>query len=130
MIRATQQIAQIRNGKWKEFNRHGVLIAEGVYVDNAKHGTWIEYYDHTGTKMIQEDYRYGVQHGRFTSYHPNGRIFSQGQFVNGLREGYFNVYDEQGNNTRTLYFINNVQIKDTINATGNNENERQRKCPG
>ena len=102
----------IKNGKWKEFNKHAVLIAEGVYINNKKHGIWREYYDHTGTLMIEENYRHGIQHGRYASFHPNGRLWSEGNFANGLREGFFRVYDENGKNIKTLLFINNNQIED------------------
>ena len=107
----------IKNGKWKEFNKRAVLIAEGVYINNLKHGVWREYYDHTGTIMIEENYKNGIQHGRYASYHPNGQIWSEGNFHNGLREGYFRVYDEHGNNTRNLLFINNSQIEDVVEHT-------------
>jgi antitoxin component YwqK of YwqJK toxin-antitoxin module len=130
MDQLTDTIAQIRNGKWKEFNKHGVLIAEGVYINDKKHGVWIEYYDHCGSKMIEEDYRYGVQHGRFISYHPNGRILSQGQFVHGLREGYFRAYDEFGKNTRTMFFVNNIEIRNVADSPGNGDKERLRQWPG
>lgn len=103
---------RVKNGKWKEFNKHAILIAEGMYVNNKKHGTWREYYDHTGSIMIEEDFHYGVQHGRFISYHPNGQIFSQGTFHNGMREGYFRAYDETGKNIKNMLFINNNQIED------------------
>jgi antitoxin component YwqK of YwqJK toxin-antitoxin module len=102
----------VKNGKWKEFNKHAILIAEGNYVDNQKHGTWREYYDHTGSIMIEEDFDHGVQHGRFISYHPNGQIFSQGVFNMGMREGYFKAYDENGNNIKTMLFIKNNLIED------------------
>jgi antitoxin component YwqK of YwqJK toxin-antitoxin module len=106
------KISVARNGKWKEFNKHAVLVAEGQYVNNKKHGTWREYYDHTGTIMIEENYKLGIKHGTFTSYHPDGQIFGQGEFFNGLREGYFRIYDEQRDNVRTLLFINNNQVED------------------
>ena len=115
-----------KNGKWKSFNKHAVLIAEGMYVNNQKHGTWREYYDHTGSIMIEEDYVHGVMHGRFTSYHPNGQIFSQGKFHNGLREGYFRAYDENGVNIKNLLFINDKQIED-IQAQPDNEETTRRK---
>ena len=130
MVQLRETVIQIRNGKWKEFNKHGVLIAEGVYINDKKHGTWIEYYDQNASKMIEEDYRYGVQHGRFISYHPNGRIFSQGQFVNGMREGYFRAYDEFGKNTRTMFFVNNIQIRDAADPLATGDKERQRQHPG
>lgn len=103
---------QIKNGKWKEFNKRAVLIAEGVYVNDLKHGLWREYYDHTGSVMIEENYTYGVQHGRYASFHPNGQLWSEGNFTNGMRDGYFRVYDEHGNNVRNLLFINNHQIEE------------------
>jgi antitoxin component YwqK of YwqJK toxin-antitoxin module len=101
-----------QDGKWKEYNKHAVLIAEGMYLNSMKHGTWREYYDETGSMMIEENYRHGVKHGRYTSFHPNGQVFSEGYFFNGLREGYFKVYDERGNNIRNLFFTNNIQVED------------------
>ena len=86
MVRSTK-VNQIKNGKWKEFNKHAVLIAEGIYINNKKHGPWKEYYDHTGTIMIEEDFLFGVQHGRFISYHTKGHVLSQGEIHNGSREG-------------------------------------------
>jgi antitoxin component YwqK of YwqJK toxin-antitoxin module len=109
---SNEKITKRKNGKWKSFNKHAVLIAEGNYVNHKKHGTWREYYDHTGTVMIEEDYVNGVQHGRFISYHPNGKIFSEGKFHKGMREGYFRAYDEDGKNIKNLLFINNNQIED------------------
>lgn len=99
-----------RNGKYKEFNKHGVLVSEGVYVNGKKHGLWREYYDHTGSIMIEEHYKHGIPHGRFSSFHPCGRVYSTGMFVDGSREGYFRVYDEQGVNIRNLYFVDNQLV--------------------
>lgn len=100
-----------QNGKWKEFNKHAVLVAEGNYLNNMKQGLWREYYD-SGELMFEEYYNNGIQHGRFASYHLNGQLFSEGRYHNGLREGYFKIYNENGNNIRTLLFINNHQIED------------------
>lgn len=106
---------QTRNGKWKEFNKRAVLIAEGYYVNNKKHGVWREYYDtHGGLNgglMIEEAYWHGVKHGRFASYHPNGQLLSEGQFQNGLREGCFKVYDESGRNIRNIIFALDQEIE-------------------
>jgi antitoxin component YwqK of YwqJK toxin-antitoxin module len=102
----------VKNGKWKEYNKHAVLIAEGHYTNGLKHGLWREYYDETGSIMIEENYQHGIQHGRYTSFHPNGQVFSHGQFFNGQREGLFRVYDEQGNNTRNLFFIDNTSVEE------------------
>jgi antitoxin component YwqK of YwqJK toxin-antitoxin module len=104
---------KIKNGKWKEFNKHAVLIAEGVYANGLKHGTWREYYDDTGAIVVEEDYLHGIQHGLYRSFYPNGRIFSEGQFINGLREGYFKIYDEHGNYIRHILFSSNQKVEDS-----------------
>lgn len=101
----------IKNGKWKEFNKHAVLIAEGSYVDDKKHGVWKEYYD-TGEIMILEYYNHGVQHGPFTSYRPGEKVFSKGNYQNGSREGFFTLFDEGGQIIKKILFINNNQIED------------------
>jgi antitoxin component YwqK of YwqJK toxin-antitoxin module len=101
---------QSRNGKWKEFNKHAVLVSEGHYVNNKKHGVWREYYDSNGGLMIEEAYSNGVKHGRFASYHPNGQLLSEGEFQYGSREGCFKVYDENGTNIRNIVFLDNEEI--------------------
>src|SRR5688572_33240257 len=80
--------SKLKNGKWKEFNKHAILIAEGNYLQGRKHGHWKEYYD-TGEMMIEENYQDDVPQGRYAIYHRNGNLLSEGQFVNGSREGYF-----------------------------------------
>jgi antitoxin component YwqK of YwqJK toxin-antitoxin module len=113
MIKVLNKKSQrMEDGKWKEFNKHAVLISEGNYINGKKHGTWREYYDHTGSIMIEENYNNGIAHGRYRSFHPNGRVWSEGQFVNGMRENYFSVYDENGMQVRSMLFIHNKQIED------------------
>jgi len=119
---------KIKNGKWKEFNKHAILIAEGCYLNNKKHGLWKEYYDHTGSIMIEEIYENGFQHGRFASFHPNGQLMSEGKFDRGLREGWFRVYDENGNNIRNLLFVNDIQVEDTEGPVHSDEEQRKREA--
>jgi antitoxin component YwqK of YwqJK toxin-antitoxin module len=114
-----------RDGKWKEFNKFAILIAEGYYVNNRKQGVWKEYYDHTGSVMIEQHYDNGIRHGRFASYHPNGQLFSEGTFNRGLREGYFRVYNEHGRNIRNLLFIHDNQIEDIEVPQEINEEQRR-----
>jgi antitoxin component YwqK of YwqJK toxin-antitoxin module len=94
----------LKEGRWKEFNKHAVVISVGNYVNDKKHGDWREYYD-TGELMLEETYLNGVVHGRFATYHPNGMLLSEGMFEHGSREGYFKVYDEFGVHTKSLLFI-------------------------
>ncbi|MGE0771946.1 MAG: toxin-antitoxin system YwqK family antitoxin [Cyclobacteriaceae bacterium] len=99
-----------KQGKWKEYNKHAILIAEGHYVDGHKQGRWKEYFD-SGELMLEEDFERGIPDGRFISYHRNGRILSEGNFKNGLRSGEFRVYDEQGVHTKSLWFDDDTPVE-------------------
>jgi antitoxin component YwqK of YwqJK toxin-antitoxin module len=105
-----------KNGKWKEFNKHAVLIAEGNYSHDRKHGLWREYYD-TGELMIEEVYQNGIPHGRYATYHLNGQILSEGNYVSGERDGQFKIYDELGLHIKSILFIKNNLIKETKQLT-------------
>ena len=112
MIRTSEPTkTPIKNGKYKEFNKHAILISEGTYLNHQKHGVWREYYD-TGDIMIIEHYHHGMQHGPFTSYMPGHKVFSQGNYHHGSREGFFTLFDEEGKIIKELLFINNHQIED------------------
>ncbi|WP_276366019.1 hypothetical protein [Chryseolinea sp. H1M3-3] len=99
-----------KNGKWKEFNKHAVLVAEGTYYQDLKHGLWKQYYE-TGELIIEEMYQRGIMHGRYASYYLNGQVMAEGQYVNGSREGYFHVYDETGNRIKSMLFVHDVEIE-------------------
>ena len=100
-----------KEGTWKEFNKHAVLISVGNYLHDNKHGCWQEFYD-TGELMFEEHYEHGVQHGLFSSYHRNGNLLSEGMFLWGSREGDFKVFDEDGNHIKSLEFFENKLIKE------------------
>lgn len=100
-----------KNGRWKEFNKHGILIAVGNFHNDQKHGQWLEYYD-TGELVMEENYKNGISHGRYCTYHPNGKVLSEGTYVNGKREGYFIAYDEDGKQVKSLLFSDDKLIEE------------------
>jgi hypothetical protein len=44
-----------RNGRWKEYNRFGIMIADGQYKNGLREGTWKIYSD-AGNLVIEEEY--------------------------------------------------------------------------
>jgi antitoxin component YwqK of YwqJK toxin-antitoxin module len=105
----------MKNGKWKEFNKHAIMIAEGNYLNDKKHGVWREYFD-TGELMIEENFCVGVSHGRYTAFYKSGKILSEGKFTNGSREGAFKIYDQEGNHIKSLLFADNTLIAEVEGA--------------
>lgn len=102
----------LKEGRWKEFNKHAVLISVGHYWQGQKHGHWLEYYD-SGELMLEEHYERGVPHGPFAVYYPNGNLLSEGIYRLGKREGIFRIYDETGIHTKSLHFKDDNLLKES-----------------
>lgn len=103
---------QLKNGTWREYNKHAVMITEGNFLNDMKHGVWRYYYD-TGSLAIEEHYEHGKLHGTYRSFFPGGMLMSEGHYEQDLREGYFHVYDEQERLIRLILYARNVLVTDT-----------------
>jgi antitoxin component YwqK of YwqJK toxin-antitoxin module len=94
-----------KEGKWKEFNRYGTIIAEGAYKNGLREGTWKIYSD-SGNLVIEEDYVRGVLHGTYKAFHENGNPISVGHYNLNKRDGDFKIFREDGILNKILRFHN------------------------
>jgi len=96
----------LRTGTWREFNRQGVLVFEGTYVNHRLEGTAV-WYHNNGAKRYEAVFRNGRLNGPWTSYHDNGQVRWTGMAVgNGfglinsadfpLRDGTWREFNRQG----------------------------------
>lgn len=106
------QKKKLKNGTWREYNKHAVMITEGQFLNDLKHGAWRYYYD-TGGLAIEEHYELGKKHGTYKSFFPGGMVMSEGRYEHDLREGYFHVYDERERLVRVILYAHNVLVTDT-----------------
>lgn len=109
----SKKVNRKRDGHWKEFSKHGVLIREGDYKDGMKTGKWKLYYD-TGEIAIEETYHEGNKEGPFQSFYPSGQPISEGQYRAGKREGRFNVFDTSGKLVKTMVFREDNLIEEEV----------------
>jgi antitoxin component YwqK of YwqJK toxin-antitoxin module len=47
-----------------------------------------------------------INHGKYTEYHPNGKKFSEGNYVNGVHDGTWNFWHDNGQLAKTVVFKN------------------------
>lgn len=120
-------------GDFVEYNDSGKVITQGQYIDNEKEGKWfLEYFDY----REEGQYRYGKRHGewkhyyldtdkiRFSGsyidgepdgrqyyYHKNGLKKQETKYINGIKEGDWNYYDDTGLLILTITFKNDVEVK-------------------
>ncbi|MCI0640873.1 MAG: hypothetical protein L0Y72_30355 [Gemmataceae bacterium] len=79
-------------------------------------GGWIpegEYYAlrEDGTLLLKISYRNGVVHGPFVDYWSDGKVASEGQFVNGRQDGLWHFYFEDGRLSEIIHFKDGKEIR-------------------
>lgn len=115
-----------RNGKWKDLNSDGKIVAEGQYTENRRSGVWKFYnstmkleqtgsynngrpdglwkwYYEDGNLLREEEYYQGQRDGTFTEYAQNGEIITQGQYTDGEKNGEWKY--KSGDNTEEGKYI-------------------------
>jgi antitoxin component YwqK of YwqJK toxin-antitoxin module len=86
----------LRKGKWSEFYPDGKLKAQGNYTDDFKTGTW-EYYHRNGSLEQKGSYdSKGKPVGEWQWYYDNGSLLRVENYRNGLNDGLLTEKDDQG----------------------------------
>jgi antitoxin component YwqK of YwqJK toxin-antitoxin module len=111
----------LKQGLWKEFWGNGDLKSEVFYKNNKKQGLEIVWFDDPDcveleayykdglldgpcinyTKKCKKDvfqsFKNGLKEGLELEYYPNGHIKAEGKYKKGNLDGYYRVYDKNGN---------------------------------
>lgn len=80
----------------KIYYQAGPLAAEGKYINSQKDSTWNYYSYYTKTLSNRETYVNGKKNGRSVSYYSNGKISEELDWKNGIHDGIWNQYFENG----------------------------------
>mgnify|MGYP002780795241 CR=1 FL=1 len=81
------------NGEFIEYYNNGQIRCKLKYKNN-KLIEIIEVFDSSGNKLSPGLFNDG--NGLVNIYYPNGAIYKQGHFKNGLKSGYWKFYNEKG----------------------------------
>jgi len=87
------------------FNLLGKKIAEGLYINEKRTGTWKFISD--GILIAEENYVNGLKHGISRKFYSTGEIFEEAEWVNGKQEGKYQVYFKNGKPYIQCKFLNN-----------------------
>jgi membrane associated rhomboid family serine protease/antitoxin component YwqK of YwqJK toxin-antitoxin module len=83
-----------RVGKWETYHENGRLASEEYY---ASRYTLVNLWDSLGQQQVTDGY------GKETRRYPNGRIAMEGEYIDGLKQGYWYGRHPDG----TLYYEEN-----------------------
>jgi len=99
----------LREGEWLEID--GDEKSVGVYRNGQKEGKWVVTYEENNRTASEGNYIDGLENGKFTSFHINGKVKEQGQYIMGNKDGNWKRYDTEGILITTFSYENGSEIK-------------------
>ncbi|RYY27234.1 MAG: tetratricopeptide repeat protein [Chitinophagaceae bacterium] len=89
--------------KINTFYSNGKPSASFEYIDGKLHGKDLQFH-FTGGTWMESTENYGETEGLLTTYHPNGKVRSTGNYASGNPHGVYRVFNEKGNLVEELNF--------------------------
>ena len=83
------------------YYKNGNIWLEGPMYDTLRHGKWKGYNDH-GSLIAQGTYRVGQASGIYTVWYDNGVKFYEGDMLKGKRIGEWSFFDKAGKLIKTI----------------------------
>jgi antitoxin component YwqK of YwqJK toxin-antitoxin module len=93
--KALESGAQKKDGPIKVYYSDGKLKAQGTLIKGKKAGVWTSYYPN-GAMWSRTAYFDGLATGASVTYYKNGSVQYTGDYVKGKRAGKWKFYDEYG----------------------------------
>jgi len=100
--------------KAKIYYQAGSLAADGNYINSLKDSTWNYYSYYTKTLSNTETYLNGKKHGRSVSYYSTGKISEELDWKNGVHEGIWRQFFENGVLKLSTAFVNGKRTGEFI----------------
>ncbi len=85
-----------KDGSWEEFYSDGRLKAQGIYNNETKVGEWKYFYKNGNLEQTGQYDDEGKLIGDWKWYYPSGNILREESFIDGLADGLMTEYSEEG----------------------------------
>lgn len=82
-------------------------VSEGTTINRLKEGLWVYYHKASKQILKEEYYKNDKLHGKQIVYFPGGALAEEVNYVNGLKEGVYKVFLENGIIAEESYFVKN-----------------------
>ncbi|MBR1769892.1 MAG: hypothetical protein IJ748_05470 [Bacteroidales bacterium] len=141
-----EYIDKKKEGQWKYYSEKGIRLVETEYKNNLKEGKE-KLYDNTGKQIIEvisfasgkrngqfyknlfeegyyiTNYKDDVLDGEYQEFDAQKRLRFKGQYVKGLKQGEWKVYNSSGQEIQVFTYKNNELIKDLLIITVNGKKQ-------
>ncbi|MFZ0598161.1 MAG: hypothetical protein WAM46_14350 [Flavobacterium sp.] len=89
-------------------------VSEGKEVGKAREGQWKYYHKASKVLMTLENYKNGKLEGPRTVYYPDSKIAEEMTYINGLKEGIYKKYGQNGTLLEQTTYKNNEYNGDAV----------------
>ena len=123
----------LKQGEWAKYNAQGQLIYTGAFSDDKPTGLFTYFFEDE-TKKAELTYEDGeVLKALSKTFHRNGKVMSEGTYVNKNRDGEWKFYDEDEKLISEEYYDNGLKTgiwkvyyyNGTLNEETTYENDRK-----
>lgn len=112
LILGMKQITSVPHGKHEAYSHLDYLVkAKGKYKNGLKHGTWYDFYPGGVVPTFITQYKKGKLHGVMKEFGRRGEIHSEIHYKNGLKDGWFILFDKNGKVSIQKMFSGGVEVK-------------------
>lgn len=98
----------------------GVLLEESTWQQGKLHGEFKTYYT-TGQLRTSFAYNHNVIHGKYESFYVNGHQWTNGQYIDGFREGTWTTLDSTGRELKIEDFVKDYAVKTILGFQTDNQ---------
>jgi antitoxin component YwqK of YwqJK toxin-antitoxin module len=117
LILGMKQVVSLPHGKYEAYSHVDYqLKAKGQYKDGLKNGTWYDYYPGGVIPTYITQYKKGKLHGVMKEFGRRGNLHSEIHYKNGLKDGWFLIFDNSGKITVQKMFSNGVEVRKKDNS--------------
>ena len=100
-------------GTWKHYDSNGFPLIKTEYKNGKKNGSEIYYHYNSYQPSTITKYKNGLEHGKKIGYFENGRLGSEGYYIDGKEEGNRIIYWNNGNISHKIKMKNGKAISGT-----------------
>ncbi len=101
----------LKDGMATEFDYNGDIISQGEFFEDLEEGPWVYRIDNT---KIDGNYRAGLKSGTWKHYYANGRLSFEGGFIDDNPNGKHTYYWENGNKRDEEFYVNGIKEGDWV----------------
>ncbi len=109
MVAEGKYVEGFKDGEWTY--TVGNTKETGKYFEGEKQGVWRTTYLDNRKTAFEGEYLNGIENGSFSFYYENGQIKRRGRYQLGVKEGLWEYFNDDGSARLTIKYENGKEVE-------------------